>query len=300
MTKRNKILLFIFLAVDAVLVVFAFRLIFMPAVHVPNFALLEPKGIIAQKERNLILTAVGLMLAVVLPTFGFIIFLIRKNKTKKNPDAPIAGDSLKLEVTLWAIPVLLIFILSIINWKSSHDLDPYKPLQSNIKPLTIQVVALPWKWLFIYPEQNIATVNFIEFPKGTPINFQLTADAPMSVFWIPQLGGQVYAMAGMSTQLKLMASQYGEFDGSAAEINGAGFAGMRFVAKSSSQDEFDAWVKSVQSSSNPLSFDGYKELAKPSENNPKVFYSNVDPDLYNEVMMQFMAPQKQMGSMDMK
>jgi len=292
MTKRNKILLILFLAVDSALAAFAFWLIFMPQANLPNFALLNPKGVIAQKERALIFTAVGLMLAVVLPTFGFIIFLIKKNKTKKKPSDEKSNqkDSLATEVVLWAIPILLIFIISIINWKSTHDLDPYKPLESNVKPLTIQVVALPWKWLFIYPEQNIATINFIEFPKDTPVNFQLTADAPMSVFWIPQLGGQVYAMAGMSTQLKLMSNQYGEFNGSAAEINGAGFAGMRFVAKSASQDEFNAWLKSVQSSSNPLSFDAYKELAKPSENNPKVFYSSVEPALFNKVMMQFMAP----------
>jgi len=297
--KRNKILLFIFLAVDALLVVFAFRLIFMPAVYLPNFALLNPKGIIAQKERSLIFTAVGLMLCVVIPVFLFTIFLIWKNKTKKNPDPALAKDSIKIEVVLWAIPVLLIAVLSIINSKSTHDLDPYKPLQSNLKPITIQVVALQWKWLFIYPEQNIATVNFIEFPQNTPVNFQLTADAPMSVFWIPQLGGQMYAMAGMSTQLRLMANQPGEFNGSAAEINGAGFAGMRFMAKSSSQAEFDAWVKSTQSSGNPLSFAAYKTLAQPSENNTKVLYSNVEAGLYDKVMMQFMAPQSK-TDMDMK
>jgi cytochrome o ubiquinol oxidase subunit 2 len=149
-------------------------------------------------------------------------------------------------------------------------------------------VALQWKWLFIYPEQNIATVNFVEFPNSTPVNFQLTADAPMNSFWIPELGGQMYAMPGMSTQLHLMADRPGEFNGSAAEISGKGFSGMKFIAKATSQKDFDTWVKSVKQSSNMIDLSKYNKLAEPSENNPVITYASVEKDLYNSIIMKFM------------
>ncbi len=148
---------------------------------------------------------------------------------------------------LWAVPIILIASLSVLNWKSTHELDPYQPIASNAPPLTVEVVALDWKFLFIYPQQNIATVNFIEFPVNTPLNFQLTADAPMSSFWIPQLGSQIYAMPAMSTQLHLIANSTGDFRGMDTEINGAGFSGMKFAARSVSQTDFNAWVASVKS-----------------------------------------------------
>ena len=133
---------------------------------------------------------------------------------------------------------------------------------SNTKPLTIQVVALQWKWLFIYPEQKIATVNYIQFPENTPLNFEISADAPMNSFWIPQLGGQIYAMPGMSTKLHLIANQTGTFRGCSANFSGEGFSGMTFVAKSSTQEEFDAWVASDHSAA-ALNEETYQQLAKP-------------------------------------
>jgi cytochrome o ubiquinol oxidase subunit 2 len=255
-----------------------------------NFQVLNPKGIIAHQERQLMITAILLMLAVVIPMFVAAFVIARKYRAG-NPGAIWAPDldrHTEIEFIWWAIPSIVVIILATMTWKSTHALDPFKRIESSTRPLTIQVVALQWKWLFIYPEQNIATVNFVEFPAGTPIDFTLTADAPMNSFWIPQLGGQMYAMAGMSTHLNLMASETGDFNGSAAEINGRGFAGMKFVAKAISQSDFDAWVKSVKKSPNTLSLAEYEKLASPSENNPKTFYSSAQKGLYDDVIMKFM------------
>jgi cytochrome o ubiquinol oxidase subunit 2 len=190
----------------------------------------------------------------------------------------------------WILPSIIILILSVITWQKTHALDPYKPIVSENPPITIQVVALNWKWLFIYPEQNIATINFIQVPVNTPINFILTADGPMNSFWIPQLGGQMYAMSGMSTTLHLIANEEGDFAGSAAEINGEGFSGMRFITRASSQEAFDQWVMNAKASSRFLSLEEYEILAKPSQNNVPVIYAASDPGLYDTIIMKYMSP----------
>jgi cytochrome o ubiquinol oxidase subunit 2 len=191
------------------------------------------------------------------------------------------------ETIWWVVPSILILIISILNWNSSHQLDPYRPLASKTPQMTVQVVALDWKWLFIYPEQNIATVNFVQFPKDTPVNFEVTADAPMNSFWIPQLGGQIYAMPGMATDLHLMASQEGTFNGSSANISGSGFASMAFKARSSSSADFDNWVQSVKRSGDKLGLEEYSQLARPSQYNPITYYSSAQPDLYGRVIMKY-------------
>jgi cytochrome o ubiquinol oxidase subunit II len=188
------------------------------------------------------------------------------------------------------VPLILISILAVITWKSSHDLDPFKPLNSSTPPMTIQVVSLQWKWLFIYPKQNIATVNLVQFPVNTPISFEITSDAPMNSFWIPQLGGQIYAMSGMSTHLQLMASQPGEYRGESANISGAGFAGMHFSAKASSAADFDQWVQLVRLTKGSLSDAAYNKLAAPTQNDPVSYYSSVSNGLYNTVVDKYMAP----------
>ncbi len=148
---------------------------------------------------------------------------------------PIGDHNVGIELVWWAIPFAIVIALSGITWTSSHDLDPYKPIISATPPITIEVVALDWKWLFIYPQQGIATVNMVEFPAQTPINFVITADAPMNSLWIPQLAGQIYAMPGMSTQLHLESFSVGTYDGSSANLSGAGFSGMKFKAHAVSQ-----------------------------------------------------------------
>jgi cytochrome o ubiquinol oxidase subunit 2 len=260
--------------------------------HGHNLAVLNPKGLIASRERSLIIIASLLMIIVVIPVFALTFGIVWKyragnTKAKYSPDW---DHNRRLEATWWAIPSVLILILSILTWTSSHELDPYKPLASSAQPLTIQVVALDWKWLFIYPQQHIATVNFVQIPKDTPINFVITSDAPMNSFWIPQLGGQIYAMPGMSTQLHLMASSTGSYAGSSANISGRGFAGMRFIAKATSPADFNTWVASTQRGSAHLNLETYAALARPSENHPVATYASAQDGLYDTILMKYMMP----------
>lgn len=257
-----------------------------------KIAVLNPKGTIAADERDMILIAVALMLIIVIPvfimTFAFAYkYRATNTKAKYTPDW---AHSTILEIVWWAIPCVIIIILGTITWTSSHRLDPYRPLDSKIKPITIQVIALDWKWLFIYPEENIATVNFIQFPDHVPINFRITADAPMNAFFIPQLGGQIYAMAGMQTKLHLFATDLGDYPGFSASFSGPGFSEMRFVARVSSKDEYNNWLNTVRQSKDALSMDRYNILAKPSENNKVQYFGSVQKSLYDDVMMKFMMP----------
>lgn len=260
--------------------------------HGHTVQVLDPKGTIGHQERQLMFFALSLSLIVVVPVFVMLFWFAwryREGNPKKTRYSPDWDHSVLLESVWWLVPTILITILSVVAWRSSHALDPFKPLPGN-KPLTIQVIALDWKWLFIYPEQNIATVNYVQLPLDRPVNFRITADAPMNSFWIPQLGGQIYAMPGMSTQLHLKATHAGEYHGSSANISGEGFAGMTFTAKAASTDEFDHWVTSVKKSPNKLSFQNYDRLAEASTNNPPAFYSKAEPKLYDIVIMKYMAP----------
>lgn len=255
--------------------------------HRINIAVLNPQGMIALKERNLLITATLLMLIIVIPVFiltFFIAWKYRASNTKATYSPELDHNAL-IESIWWALPCLIILVLAIMAWKSSHELDPFRPLANEKKPITIQVVALQWKWLFIYPEEKIATVNFFQFPEHTPINFELTADAPMNSFWIPELGGQVFAMPKMRTKLHLIANALGSFRGSSANLSGTGFSGMHFIAKASSEADFHAWIESVKQSSDVLEYD---KLASPSVDNPAAFYLLKDEDLFNQIVMKYM------------
>lgn len=259
--------------------------------HSSDIAILNPKGTIALKQRNLLITSTLLMLIVVAPVL-FLAFFVNWRYRARNTKAkytPTWDRSPVAEVLWWGIPFAIIVVLAVITWKSSHELDPFKPLASETKPMTIQVVALQWKWLFIYPEKQIATVNFVQFPEKTPIHFEITADAPMNSLWIPQLGGQIYAMPGMKTELHLIATEMGSFNGSSANLSGQGFSGMRFIAKASSQEEFDQWAESLKASPRFLSHDEYNILAKPSENNPIASYLLKETDLFDRIVMKYMV-----------
>jgi cytochrome o ubiquinol oxidase subunit 2 len=233
---------------------------------------------------------------VVIPVFVLTVYIVLKyhegNKTARY--SPEWDHSRLLESMWWGLPLIIITILAVITWNSSHQLDPSRPIVSDKKPLTVQVVALQWKWLFIYPEQKIASVNYLQMPVDTPVNFQITSDAPMNSFWIPKLGGQIYAMSGMSTQLHLMASKQGVFNGSSANISGRGFAGMSFKAQAVTEQEFDSWAGIVQRSHQSLSFDEYAKLARPSENNQVALYSEPAVNLYDTVLMQYMGHSRMM------
>lgn len=265
-----------------------------------DVAILNPAGEVADKQRGLIITATLLMLVVVIPVFFMTFFFAWKyresnTKAKYTPD----WDHHRIvEISWWAIPGVIILILGVLIWRSSHQLDPFKPLSSTRDPVTIQVVALQWKWLFIYPDQNIATVNYLQIPEDTPINFEITADAPMNSFWIPRLGGQVYAMAGMKTKLHLMANQPGSFNGSSANLSGEGFSRMTFVAKATSAADFEDWVRSVKTSPEKLSQNAYDMLAEPGESDGTPTYSSTEPGLHSKVVMKYMAPVAEEGGED--
>ncbi|QET02292.1 ubiquinol oxidase subunit II [Cupriavidus pauculus] len=255
-----------------------------------NLTLMDPKGQIGVDIKGIILIATWLMLLVVVPVIILTIVFAwkyRASNTSATYD-PDWSHSTKIEVVVWLIPCLIIIALGIITWRSSHELDPYKPLESNVKPITVEAVAMNWKWLFIYPELKIATINQLALPVNTPVNFKITSDSIMNSFFIPALGSQVYAMAGMETKLHLIANEAGTFDGMSANYSGGGFSGMKFKTLAMSNYDFDAWVAKVRESSEQLGAEGYKELAKPSEAVAVTYYGKVDGDLYHGILHQYM------------
>lgn len=257
-----------------------------------NIPVLEPKGMIGEKERELIITASLLMLIVVIPVFVLTLVFAWKYRegNLKSTHAPDWEHNYIAEYCWWGVPVIIIIILAVTTWESSHTLNPFKPIETGKKPVPIQVVALDWKWLFIYPEQGIATVNFVQFPEKTPLNFSITSDAPMNSFWIPQLGGQIYAMPAMRSKLHLIANETGSFRGASANISGKGFSGMVFTAKSCSEDEFHQWVQSVRQSQKRLTLDEYDQLAQPTEYHPVEYYLLMQEDLFDRIIMKYMEP----------
>ncbi len=279
-------------ALAGLALVFVIMLGFIPGLEVP---VLHPAGFIAMEERWLITVTLLLCSLIVVPVF-LMLFIFAWKYRASNQDAAEQHapewdhDSWwTSEFVWWLLPTAIILTVSVLIWQSSRELDPFKPLASHNPPITIQVVALDWKWLFIYPEQGIATVNMLEFPEDTPIHFQITADAPMNSFWIPSLGGQIMAMQGMTTELNLIANTSGTYEGMSANLSGSGFAGMRFTAQSVSREEFDAWVLQAQGEG-ALSPAVYAELAKPSQYNAPTYYSLPDAGLYTSIIMRYMMP----------
>lgn len=257
---------------------------------------LDPKGQVGIDEKYLIVVATVLMLLVVIPVIGMTLYFAWRYREGREHEIydPKWAHSTKIEVVVWLIPIVIIAILGTLTWYSTQELDPYKPLDHEHEPITIQVVSLNWKWLFIYPEQGIATVNEVVFPKDVPVEFKITSDTTMNSFFIPQLGSQIYSMAGMTTRLNLIANEAGEFDGISANYSGAGFTGMKFkaIAKDSEQD-FEKWVSAVKHSPATLNDNSYAQLAKHSENNPVSYYGSVDSQMFQHVVMQFMGNMKQ-------
>jgi cytochrome o ubiquinol oxidase subunit 2 len=236
-----------------------------------------------------------LMLIVIIPVFVLtwaFAWRYREGNTKAK-HTPDWEHNYIAEYCWWGVPVVIVVILAILTWKSTHDLNPFTPLVNGKKPVSIQVVSLQWKWLFIYPEQGIATLNYVQFPEKTPINFEITSDAPMNSFWIPQLGGQIYSMPAMRSKLHLIANEPGSFRGVSANISGKGFAGMRFVAEASTDADFEKWVAGVKGSSNHLNWDGYQKLVEPSEYNSVEYYNLALPNLFDEILMKYMSPSQQ-------
>ncbi len=255
-----------------------------------DFQVLDAQGEVAQKQLDLLIFASTLSLFVMIPVFALIAFIslrYREGNRKVHLYRPTWDHSNVAETIWWGLPAVLIGVLSVVIWTSSHDLDPYKPLTSDTKPVNVQVVALQWRWLFIYPDEKVATINHLTIPEKTPINFTITSDAPMNSFWIPKLGGQVYAMSGMSTKLHLLANTKGDFNGSSVNLSGKGFSKMKFIVTSTSQTKYKQWLRQMDSSK-PLNWDSYAQVAKPTEDTQKQSYKLEDTSLYDKIIEKYM------------
>lgn len=255
-----------------------------------NVAVLHTKGLIADEQRSLILFATLVCLTIAVPTVLLLYFTAWKYRESngKSKYHPESKNGKLFNVIIWTLPAVFMVILATGLVPATHDLEPKKAISSDVKPINIQVTAMRWKWLFVYPEQQIATVNYVQIPKDVPVVFNVIADeAPMSSFWIPNLGGQLYAMTGHVNRLNLIASEPGDYLGKSAEINGIGFAGMTFTARVSSQQDFQAWVQDTKKTTSELDKAAYDDLLKPSEDNPTAFYASVDNTLYGDAIMKY-------------
>lgn len=264
-----------------------------------NFGIAAPQGTIATQQRNLLVISILLMLIVVVPVYILAVLFAWRYRAgnKKARYTPNWHSNSTIETMWWALPLMIITVLAAITYRTSHTLDPYRPLASGKPPVEVQVVALQWKWLFIYPQYSIASVNYLAFPEDTPIDLTITSDAPMNSFWIPQLGGQVYAMSGMQTQLHLQADNPGSYAGSSANISGEGFADMKFEARAVTDAEFRNWVHSVRTDIKPLGAVQYDALAKPNIVKEPVQYGYVEPRLFATIVDKYMHPSAQTGTM---
>jgi cytochrome o ubiquinol oxidase subunit II len=247
---------------------------------------LDPQGPIASAERLLLINSTAIMLVVVIPvivaTLAFAWWYRASNpRAARSPDESYEG---RVEFVVWSIPALTVILLGGVIWIGSHQLDPRAPIPGKSQPLHVDVVALDWKWLFIYPDQGVAAVNQLVIPAGTPIEFRLTSATVMNSFFVPQLGSQIYTMGGMTTHLSLLADEPGEYPGLSANFSGDGFSGMRFVVKSVSEGDFNAWLGQVRGTGSSLDDASYAELAKPSQNVPPATYRSVEPKLFEHIL----------------
>ena len=256
---------------------------------------LDPQGPIASAEQLLLLNSTAIMLVVVLPvilaTLGFAWWYRSSNaRASRSLDESFEG---RAEFVVWSIPALIVILLGGVIWIGSHQLDPRAPIPANAEPLQVEVVALDWKWLFIYPEQGVATVNQLVIPAGTPVHFRLTSATVMNSFFVPQLGSQIYTMGGMTTHLNLLAYEPGEYPGFSANFSGDGFAEMRFIAKAVPAGDFNAWVAKARGTGSALDDASYAVLAKPSIAVPPGTYRSVAPNMFERIIDQTRAvPEK--------
>ncbi len=260
---------------------------------------LDPQGPIAAAQLLLLINATEIMLVVVVPvilaTLGFA-WWYRSSNARAVRREELAYEG-RVDFVVWSIPALVVILLGGVNWISSHQLDPRAPIAASVKPLEVDVVALDWKWLFIYPEEGIAAVNQLVIPAGTPVRFRLTSATVMNSFLVPQLGSQIYAMPGMTTELNLLADRPGEYSGISANFSGDGFADMRFIAKAAPAADYAGWVAQVRAAGPALDIPAYAALAKPSLAVPPTTYRSVDPDLFQRIVDQTaLDPQKHAGA----
>jgi cytochrome o ubiquinol oxidase subunit II len=249
---------------------------------------LDPQGPIASAERLLLINSTAIMLVVVIPvivaTLAFAWWYRSSNvHAARSPDESYEG---RVEFVIWSIPALTVILLGGVIWIGSHQLDPRAPIPGKSQPLHVDVVALDWKWLFIYPDQGVAAVNQLIMPVATPVEFRLTSATVMNSFFVPQLGSQIYTMGGMTTHLNLLADKPGEYPGFSAMFSGDGFSDMRFIAKAVPAGDFDTWLQQARGAASALDYAGYTELAKPSQSVPPAIYRSVEPQLFERILNQ--------------
>jgi cytochrome o ubiquinol oxidase subunit 2 len=254
--------------------------------------ILDPQGPIGAAETAILIDSVAIMLAIVLPTivaiFAFA-FWFRASNTRATylPDWEYSG---RIELVVWSIPALTIILLGGVAWIGAHQLDPAKAVEGSAKPLTIQAVSLDWKWLFIYPDQQVATINTLTVPAGVPLRFQLTSSSVMNVFFIPQFGSMIYTMNGMATQLNLRADTPGTFQGLSAHFSGDGFSDMHFDVHVVPPEQFSNWAQDASRAEKPLDEQSYGEIAKPSMKSEPATYRLTDPQLFSSIVSQKLPP----------
>ena len=247
---------------------------------------LDPKGPIAAAEREILFNSLAIMLAIVIPTLLATLgvaywFRSSNRRARYRPDFIYSG---RLELLVWSIPAMTVLLVGGVAWIGAHELDPRKPIASDVEPIRVQVVSLDWKWLFIYPDQGIASVNQLTVPVGTPVSFELTSSGVMNSFFVPQLGSQIYTMAGMVTRLHLQADHEGTYRGLSANYSGAGFADMRFAVDAVPTEAFARWIDGARSAGPVLDAGTYATLAKPSSAVAPFTYRSVAPGLFNGIL----------------
>jgi cytochrome o ubiquinol oxidase subunit 2 len=253
-----------------------------------RMVLFDPKGPIGDAERVLMLTAIGLMLIVVVPVIVMAFLFARRYRASNRATyRPKWNYSAKIDLVVWLVPLAVITVLGILVWSQTHRLNPYKPIDHGARPTRIEAVSLDWKWLFIYPEHHIAAVNELVFPAGVPLSFRITSDTVMTSFFIPQLGSQIYAMAGMQTRLHLMADEPGVFYGQNQQFSGSGYADMNFKAIALSPEQFENWVKKAQDSPDTLDLAKFEEIGRPSIGYPVTYFSRVSPGLFEHILEKY-------------
>src|SRR5438552_14198668 len=248
---------------------------------------LDPKGPIAAADRQILLNSLGIMLAIVVPvivaTLGVAFWFRASNeRARYRPNFAYSG---RLEMLVWSIPAMTVFLVGGVAWVGSHEVSPRKPIVSTVKPLRVQVASLDWKWLFIYPDQGIASVNRLTIPVGTPVSLELTSSGVMNSFFVPQLGSQIYTMAGMVTRLHLQADHPGTYRGFSAQFSGDGFSDMHFDADAVTDEKFAQWLQAVRSAGPELDAKSYVDPAKPSAAVAPVTYRAVAPGLFDSIML---------------
>jgi cytochrome o ubiquinol oxidase subunit II len=255
-------------------------------------AVLDPQGVIGIAEKTILIDSLAIMLAIVIPTIAATLafawwFRASNTRAIHLPEWAYSG---RIELIVWAIPLLVIMLLGGVAWIGSHDLDPARPLASGTPPLEVQGVSLDWKWLFIYPGQRVASVNQLVVPAGVPIHFSLTSASVMNAFFIPQLGSMIYTMNGMTTQLNLRADAPGTFRGLSSHYSGDGFSDMHFDVQAVPAEQFTAWIDTTRNTGPTLDAESYAALSRQSVNTNPFTFRAADPDLFRQIVMQKLPP----------